>query len=260
MEANEARTRWTYAEFARLPSETGTRHEVIDGELVVTPSPRPRHQAIVLDLGRILGDFVGSERLGTILPGPVDVLFAEGDYLVPDLVFVRKGRAGLVSDRGIEGPPDLIVEILSPSTTARDRGVKLQRYRLYGVREYWIVDPDTRSVEVWRFGEGAESAEVYGAVSAFSWIPLPGGPTLEVEVDDVFAAGPTDRHSRAAHRLLRGLRSDTRRAWPTPLPWRPAPACVGSFRQPHRSRARPIAPCGRPAGETIVVARGPHAR
>jgi len=186
MEANEARTRWTYAEFARLPSETGTRHEVIDGELVVTPSPRPRHQAIVLDLGRILGDFVGSERLGTILPGPVDVLFAEGDYLVPDLVFVRKGRAGMVSDRGIEGPPDLVVEILSPSTEARDRGVKLDRYRLYGVREYWIVDPDSRSVEVWRFGEGAESAEACGAGSAFSWTPLPDGPTLEVGVDDVF--------------------------------------------------------------------------
>lgn len=186
MEANEARTRWTYAEFARLPSETSTRYEIIDGELVVTPSPRPRHQEIVLDLGRILVDFVRSERLGRILPGPVDVLFAEGDYLVPDLVFVREDRTGIVTDRGIEGPPDLVVEILSPSTEARDRGVKLDRYRLYGVREYWIVDPDSRSVEVWHFGKGAESAEVYGAGSAVSWTPLPGGPTLEVEVDDVF--------------------------------------------------------------------------
>jgi len=65
--------------------------------------------------------------------------------------------------------------------------VKLERYLLYGVREYWIVDPDNRSVEVWRFDERADSAEVVGAGSAFSWTPLPGGASLEVEVDDVFA-------------------------------------------------------------------------
>jgi len=191
MEANPSRTRWTYAEFARLPSETSTRYEIIDGELVVTPSPRPRHQEIVADLVRMLGGFVRGAGLGRLFPGPVDVLFAEGDYLVPDLVFVRKDRDGIVTDRGIEGPPDLIVEILSPSTTARDRGVKLERYRLYGVREYWIVDPDNRSVEVCRFEEGADSAEVVGAGSAFSWTPLPGGASLEVEVDEIFrgAAG-----------------------------------------------------------------------
>jgi len=190
MEANEARTRWTYAEFARLPSETSTRYEIIDGELVVTPSPRPRHQAIALHLGTILDTFIRKHRLGVGFAGPVDVLFAEGDYLVPDLVFVRKNRAGIVTDRGIEGPPDLIVEILSPSTEARARGVKLERYRLYGVREYWIVDPDNRSVEVWRFDEGADSAEVVEAGAAFSWTPVPEGPTLEIEVDDVF--GGTD--------------------------------------------------------------------
>jgi Uma2 family endonuclease len=186
MEANESRTRWTWAEFARLPSEGSTRYEVIDGELAVTPSPTPRHQRIALRLGHILERLLEPTDLGYMFAGPVDVIFAEGDYLQPDLAFVRRDRAGMVTDRGIEGPPDLVVEILSPSTARRDRGVKLERYRLYGVPEYWIVDPHARTVEVWRLGQGAESGEVFETGSTFRWSPGPGAETLEVEVAEVF--------------------------------------------------------------------------
>ncbi|MGD2069814.1 MAG: Uma2 family endonuclease [Gemmatimonadota bacterium] len=186
MEAKESRTRWTWAEFARLPSEGSTRYEVIDGELAVTPSPTPRHQKIAARLTRILDGFTDAHALGHVLGGPVDVLFAEGDYLEPDLVFLRADRTGIVTDRGIEGPPDLVVEILSPSTANRDRGVKLERYRLYGVPEYWIVDPEGRTVEVWRLGQGAESGEVFETGSTLRWRPGPGAETLEVEVGEVF--------------------------------------------------------------------------
>jgi len=87
-----------------------------------------------------------------------------------------------MSRRGIEGPPALVVEILSPSTAHRDRGIKLERYRHFGVREYWIVDIDARAVDVWRLGDGAPEPEVVEAAGHQRWMPVPGGPALEVAV------------------------------------------------------------------------------
>jgi Uma2 family endonuclease len=185
MEANRSRARWTWAEFARLPSEEGKRHEVIDGELVMTPSPSLGHQRIVKQLVRRLDAFVSQHDLGEIFPGPVDVLLDEGDYLAPDLVFVARERSHLLSDRGIEGPPDLVVEIASPSTAGRDRGVKLERYRLFGVSEYWVVDPDTRTVEVWDLARGAGESAVWGVGDTFRWAPSEGVVALEVTVAEI---------------------------------------------------------------------------
>jgi Uma2 family endonuclease len=106
MEANRSRPRWTYAEFARLPSEGSTRHEIIDGELAVTPAPTSAHQLVVANLVRLLGSFVHEHRLGRAIPSPIDVLFAEGDYVEPDMVFVRADRTQILGDRGVEGVPE----------------------------------------------------------------------------------------------------------------------------------------------------------
>jgi Uma2 family endonuclease len=185
MEANRKCSRWTWAEFARLPSEGSTRNEVIAGELFVTPGPAPRHQRVVMRLIEVLNPFVRAHDLGELLPGPVDVIFAEGDYLEPDLVFLCRGRDDIVTDRGIEGPPDLVVEIVSPSTAARDRGIKRDRYQLYGVPEYWVVDPEQGTFEVWDFESGREDALVFEAGDRFEWTPVDQAPTLEVEVRSV---------------------------------------------------------------------------
>ncbi|HUG42354.1 MAG TPA: Uma2 family endonuclease [Longimicrobiales bacterium] len=185
MEARSRPTRWTYAEFARLPSEGGTRYEVVAGELVVTPSPSLRHQRIASDLVTLLNGFVREHGLGELYSGPVDVLLAEGDYVEPDIVFVRSDHREYLTDRGIEGPPDLIVEILSPSTAARDRGIKLDRYRHFGVPEYWVVDPDARSIEVWRLAEGAAEPEAFGSDETLRWHPGPGEVALELVVGGV---------------------------------------------------------------------------
>ena len=163
MEANRSRARWTYAEFARLPSEGSTRYEVIDGELAVTPAPTGAHQVVVSNLVRILGTFVHDHALGTILPSPIDVLFGEGDYFEPDVVFVRAERAHLLGDRGI----------------------KLDRYRHFRVPEYWIVDLAECSIEIWRLAEGAETPEVLAATDRLRWVPLQGGPTLDVPVAEI---------------------------------------------------------------------------
>ena len=176
-------SRWSYDEFARLPSDDGKRYEIIDGELYVTPAPRTPHQLGLVRLGSRLHGFVEQHELGWVIPGPVDVLFAEGDYLEPDLVFVRKERRGIISDRGIEGPPDLVVEVLSPSTEARDRGIKRERYMLYGVPEYWVVDLDAKRIEVHRFLEDSSSPTVL--TDEVRWQPVSGGPVLTISIADV---------------------------------------------------------------------------
>lgn len=185
MEANRTRTRWTYAEFARLPSEGAVRHEVIDGELYVTPAPSTGHQRVVGRLFTLLHRFAENNALGEVFVGPLDVLFAEGDYLEPDILFVDSEKAGLISDRGVEGPPDLVVEVTSPSTTARDRGIKLERYRLYGVAEYWVVDRESGTIDVWDLATGAEEPIVLGVEDVLPWTPVRGAETLEIDVGEV---------------------------------------------------------------------------
>lgn len=186
MEANRSQTRWTYAEFARLPGEGGQRHEIIGGELHVTPSPSSAHQRVVTRLSALLHAFVGENALGEVFAGPIDVLFEEGDYLAPDVVFVATERASLVTDRGVEGPPDLVVEVASPSTAERDRGVKLGRYRLYGVREFWVADPGARTIEVWDLAAGDEEPVVSGGEDVLCWMPGSGTETLEIDVEALF--------------------------------------------------------------------------
>lgn len=175
---------WTYAEFARLPDD-GNRYEIIAGDLHVTPSPRPSHQNVVGALAEYLRPFVRRHGLGNLYPGPIDVLFAEGDYLVPDLVFVRRERLDTVTDRGVESAPDLVVEVVSPSTALRDRTVKRERYAHYGVPEYWIIDPETRRIEVYRLQEDPDHPAI--VVDRLTWRPVEGGPTLELNVGDLLA-------------------------------------------------------------------------
>lgn len=196
MEATTKPRRWTYEEFARLPTSGSTRYEVIAGELVVTPGPWMRHQRIVGKLYQTLVAFVEAERLGEVFLGPLDILFGVGDYLEPDLTFVRRDHAHLLAERGIEGAPDLVVEVLSPSTAKRDRGVKLERYRVYGVPEYWVVDPEARTIEVWQLAEGASEPIVVGSADTLRWTPTSGGPTMEVRVADLFAAAWPEERSK----------------------------------------------------------------
>ncbi|HEX2076312.1 MAG TPA: Uma2 family endonuclease [Longimicrobium sp.] len=182
MATQPAAREWTYAEFARLPDDSN-RYEIIAGELYVTPSPDPVHTRIAFSLAALLERFVAQHKLGWVTPAPVDVLLGKGDYVQPDVVFVRREHGVEITDRGIEVPPDLVVEVVSPSTALRDRGLKRERYAAFGVPEYWIIDPQAKRVEVYRLAEDPDRPALV-ADESLAWRPVPGGPVLTLMLSD----------------------------------------------------------------------------
>ncbi|WP_420440395.1 Uma2 family endonuclease [Candidatus Palauibacter sp.] len=143
----------TWQDVQELPDD-GNRYEAIEGDAYMTPAPTFRHQRVAHRLGKALDQVLEEPGHGVVVPAPFGIEFpATGEGVQPDLVFVSVERRGIIADAGLTGAPDLAVEILSPSTASRDRGLKLRLYERQGVREYWIVDPDENAVDVWRFGE-----------------------------------------------------------------------------------------------------------
>ena len=129
------------------------RHELIEGEHFMTPSPSVYHQKISINLSWRLKDYVDEYNLGIVLAAPTDVKLSDIDLLVPDIIFVKADRLNILKQNYINEAPDLVIEILSPSTSKRDKDLKFKRYTHYGVQEYWIVDPEKQSIEVYNLGE-----------------------------------------------------------------------------------------------------------
>ena len=165
--------------------EDGNRYEVIDGGLYMTPPPSWAHQRGSTILAFYLVRHVRERGLGEVVTAPVGVVLDEENGLQPDLVYVSRERAHIISERGVEGAPDLVVEFLSPSTQARDRGVKMRRYAAAGIPHYWIVDTRGRALEAYRLVQGGyESTSVYVSGGTFRPELFPG---LEIPIDDLWA-------------------------------------------------------------------------
>jgi Uma2 family endonuclease len=141
-----------YQDYEALPND-GRRYEIHAGELSGTPAPDPLHQETLGNLYVGLRDHVVRRRLGRIFLAPLDVILADVGIVQPDLIFIAHDRASLLTPRGIEGAPTLVVEILSASTIQIDRHAKLQLYARHGVPCYWIVDPGSRLVEAYELVE-----------------------------------------------------------------------------------------------------------
>ena len=145
----------TWQDVQQMPDD-GNRYEAIEGDLYMTPAPTPRHQTLLLRLYDALAALLRERHGGVLLVAPVGVEFpSTGEGVQPDLLFVSDERRRIIRDTSVRGAPDLVVEILSPSTASHDRGPKRRLYERQGVREYWIVDPDENAVDVWRFGDRA---------------------------------------------------------------------------------------------------------
>ncbi len=140
--------RFTYEDLEDFP-EDGKRRELINGDLLVAPAPNTLHQRIVMRLSAALFNHADAQGLGEVFTAPLDVIFNQGDVIEPDIVFVSRERAQIVTARGIEGPPDWVIEVLSPSTRTRDLGVKKKLCQREGVRVYWAIDPDARTITAW---------------------------------------------------------------------------------------------------------------
>ncbi|MGD0222780.1 MAG: Uma2 family endonuclease [Terriglobia bacterium] len=142
-------TRLNYDDYCLLPNN-GRRYEIIDGELFVTPSPRRAHQRVVSQLSRVLGNSVEEMGCGEVYVAPFDVVFSLHDVVEPDILYVSKERASVLTDKNVQGAPDLVVEVLSETTAEIDRTTKLKLYARYGVQEYWLIDPEACTAEVYR--------------------------------------------------------------------------------------------------------------
>jgi Uma2 family endonuclease len=165
--------------------EDGNVYEVIDGELYVTPAPAWRHQRALMKLAAPIAMYVFTHGLGEVATAPTGVVLGGGSGVQPDLLYVSRERLHLISERGVEGAPDLVVEVLSPSTQARDRGIKMRRYAASGVPYYWLVDLDAPALEAYRLGtEGYERVGRHGPGSIFRPELFPG---LEIRLDDLWA-------------------------------------------------------------------------
>jgi Uma2 family endonuclease len=150
MENPSTRVRLTYRDILALPDDL-LRHELIDGEHIVSPAPGTKHQRALLKLAVALETFLVAHPLGTVFIAPYDVLLSPHDMVEPDLVYISNERARRqLDEKRLNGPPDLAIEVLSPSTRRRDETKKLQLYERFGVPEYWLVDPEAETVHVHR--------------------------------------------------------------------------------------------------------------
>jgi len=141
----------TFADLERIRETSDEQFELIEGALFVTPSPSPLHQMVSRRLSKLLDAAIPDSSIGEFFYAPLDVYFDDQTVLQPDLLVFLRDRIELVGEKNIQGPPTLAIEIVAPSTGGRDRGIKRDLYARYGVLEYWLVDPEARTVTI--FGE-----------------------------------------------------------------------------------------------------------
>lgn len=166
--------RLNYEDLCRLPSN-GKRNEIIDGELFVTPAPRRSHQKVVTNLSYYLTEYAKRTGRGETYVAPFDVVFSRFDVVEPDVLYISEKRLSVLTDKNVQGAPDLVVEVLSESTAEVDRTTKLKLYARYGVAEYWIIDPDNCSAEIYRRTEaGLDFAQSLTRSDALMSPLLPG--------------------------------------------------------------------------------------
>jgi len=175
-------TKLTYEDYLLLPDD-GKRHEIINGEHYVNPAPNMKHQNTVMNLILSIAVFVRQKHLGRVYVAPGDVVLSTVDILQPDLMFISNEREDLITRANVQGAPNLVVEVLSPSTRTVDATLKLQRYDRFGVDEYWLVDPDEQSVTIYRRrGERLEREESSG-----DSVETPLLPGLSIPLHHIFA-------------------------------------------------------------------------
>jgi Uma2 family endonuclease len=186
MKAANSAVKLTYDDFVHFPDD-GKRHELIDGEHYVTPSPNTKHQTVSMNLLVAIAGWLETHPIGRLYHAPFDVVFTDFDVVEPDLLYIsNERRRGIVTPKHVRGAPELVIEIGSPGTRRRDETIKRRLYERTGVSEYWFVDPEIDVVRVYRragdgFARALELAHEAGDV-----LTTPLLPALELPLARIF--------------------------------------------------------------------------
>ena len=178
----------TYDDFLLFPND-GLRHELIDGEHYVTPSPNTKHQTVSMNLAVLIGSWLERHPIGRLFHAPFDVVFSQYDVVEPDLLYLSNERvAEALTAQHVRGVPELVIEIGSPGTRTRDETVKYRLYQRTGVSEYWVVDPERDTIRIYS-REGDSFAKVTElSASAGDVLTTPLLPGLEIPLSRVLKA------------------------------------------------------------------------
>lgn len=175
----------TRHEYEKLP-ETGKRYQLMGGLLRMAPAPNRYHQEISRNLEFILWQHIKAHRLGEIYNAPFDVYLSDHDVFQPDLLFVSNERRSILSPKGVEGAPDLVIEILSPTSEFHDRNTKQSTYAEAGVSEYWLIEPKTQSIEVYLLGVDPDKPRLTVQLGKDAVMMSELFPGLEIVLAEVF--------------------------------------------------------------------------
>lgn len=176
--------RFTDADFAELPDD-GKKWELIDGDLALTPPAGTFHQSISVRLCRVLAAGIMDTGAGFVFTAPFSARLSKFDVVEPDLLVVKRSRKRLITERWLDGPPDLAVEILSKSTGRFDRSTKRALYERSKVPEYWIIDPESKSIEVLVLTRGKYNQ--HAVFKGRSIARSNAFPEIEVRLTELFA-------------------------------------------------------------------------
>ena len=174
--------KYTYEDYLKTPDDK--RYELINGELLMTPSPIPNHQRISGKLEFVVRKFVTENNLGEVFYAPCDVYLDDENVVQPDILFISKDRLNIIGDKNIQSAPNLVIEIISENSVYRDMVQKKRLYARFGVKEYWIVIPEEKEVEVYILkGEAYQLYKTYTKVDILESPSLKG---LKIGLKEIF--------------------------------------------------------------------------
>jgi Uma2 family endonuclease len=178
----EKRKKYTYKDYVNTPDDK--RYELIEGELLMTPSPTTKHQRVLREIEFILKKFVSENNLGEIFFAPYDVYLDGENVIQPDIMFISKERLNIIGEKNIQGAPCLTIEIISESSAYRDMVQKKKLYAKFGVKEYWIVIPEEELIEIYSLENGIyQLSKVYRKNEALESATL---KCLKIELKEIF--------------------------------------------------------------------------
>ena len=174
--------RCTYEDYLKTPEDK--RYELINGELLMTPSPIPNHQRVSGKLEFVVRKFVTENNLGEVFDAPCDVYLDDENVVQPDILFISQERLNIIGKKNIGGAPDIVIEIISENSVYRDMVQKKRLYARFGVKEYWIVIPEEKEVEVYIL-KGA-AYQLYKTFTKVDILESPSLKGLKIRLREIF--------------------------------------------------------------------------